>query len=364
MNKKQIKKIPFHILSFTIKLIIILKFIKISSVISRIFNKNQDTIVWVPHIYNPFYLVDDSFIKDMGNIAALIKIGINFSIRRKIKDNDLNNKKIIFQISRCFNSGGVSKTMDNIIAVKKLRNKHASTFPNEREICFWENKIFMHQEFDRLNINTPKTLIKKNTLDEYDSISKYFENKSFLIKEIHSAGSAGIHKINSEKQFCLVLNNIRSRNSEEGVIFQEIINMRKDLRVILLGNSVIQHYWRINKSKEWRPTSTGYGSEVDFLSFPENWKQEIINNFLKLEINTGAFDICWQDDDLSTNPIFLEVSSSYQPNPKISHNQLEKYENYGNWKKSLGLSKNSYIYSHIENILNIQNKFIKLITRY
>ena len=35
----------------------------------------------------------------------------------------------------------------------------------------------------------------------------------------------------------------------------------------------------------------------------------------KLGMRNGAFDICWDGDDLETEPYFLEVSPAYTPNP-------------------------------------------------
>ena len=69
------------------------------------------------------------------------------------------------------------------------------------------------------------------------------------------------------------------------LILQRLLNMRRDLRVILVGNEIILHYWRINLSDEWKPTSTGFGSQVDFENFPENWRSWIIDSFNKLKIS-------------------------------------------------------------------------------
>ena len=103
----------------------------------------------------------------------------------------------------------------------------------------------------------------------------------------------------------------------EVLIKQQLINMRKDLRVILVGGEIVHYYWRINLSGEWKPTSTSFGSKVDFGNFPEQWRQHIIDTFKKLELTAGAFDITWEGDDLSQEPLYLEVSPVFQPNPKI-----------------------------------------------
>ena len=58
------------------------------------------------------------------------------------------------------------------------------------------------------------------------------------------------------------------------IIVQELLNIRKDLRVIVIGNEIFLHYWRINLGGEWRPTSTGFGSKVDFINYPNNGERK------------------------------------------------------------------------------------------
>ena len=124
----------------------------------------------------------------------------------------------------------------------------------------------------------------------------------------------------------------------------------------MVGKSIVHFYWRINKSKEWKPTSTGQGSEVDFITFPEQWREWIVEQFQKLNITTGAFDIAWQNDDLSNIPLILEVSPFYQPNPipKLNQNLI----NYGKWKKSVSL-KDSYQIAMVDIIFRIQEFFVE-----
>jgi hypothetical protein len=140
------------------------------------------------------------------------------------------------------------------------------------------------------------------------------------------------------------------------IIKQELVNMRKDLRVILVGDEIVHYYWRINKSKDWKPTSTSFGSEVDFDNFPEHWRKHILDTFKKLNLTTGAFDITWQNDDLDSVPLYLEVSPVYQPNPKIELNGKE----YAYYKKSFS-PFNAYDRKFVELIFNIKQKQIQYI---
>ena len=80
----------------------------------------------------------------------------------------------------------------------------------------------------------------------------------------------------------------------------------------------------------------------------------------KLNLDTGAFDIAWNNDDLNTEPYFLEVSPFYQPNPipKFDLNKL----NYGDWKNSFSI-KNNYNKEVIDLIFKIQYKYIQEIIK-
>jgi hypothetical protein len=133
---------------------------------------------------------------------------------------------------------------------------------------------------------------------------------------------------------------------KEGVLIQDLIEMRRDLRVILVGEEIVLHYWRINKDKDWKPTSTGFGSVVDFDNFPKHWKSHIIETFKKLNLKTGAFDITWQNDDLANTPLYLEVSPAYMPNPR----NFIKDEPYSKFKSALRYSS-SYESAYV-NIVN------------
>lgn len=144
------------------------------------------------------------------------------------------------------------------------------------------------------------------------------------------------------------------------MIVQELLNIRRDLQVILVGNEIVWHYWRINPSEQWKPKAANYGSRVDFGNFPEKWRSWIVEQFQRLEMTTGAFDIAWQKDDLETEPFVLEVSLVYQPNPKPK--LAKNLENYGRWKKSLGLA-DSYQIAYIDLEFFIQAKLAESLLR-
>jgi hypothetical protein len=95
---------------------------------------------------------------------------------------------------------------------------------------------------------------------------------------------------------------------------------------------------------------------VDFENFPEHWRQHIIDTFKKLNLTSGAFDITWQNDDLNSVPLYLEVSPVFQPNPKIELNGKE----YAYYKKSFS-PFNTYDTKFVQLIFDIKQKQIKFI---
>jgi len=134
--------------------------------------------------------------------------------------------------------------------------------------------------------------------------------------------------------------------------------MRRDLRVICVGDEIVHYYWRINNDKDWKPTSTGKGSSVDFEFFPEQWRDFILSEFKKFNIPTGAFDVAWENDDLNTQPLILEVSPTYQVNPKVSN--PKHLEAYGKFKNNPGFGKNNYVYQYIMQTHAIIKKIIAI----
>lgn len=305
-------------------------------------NIDTDTYLWLPS-FGFRYFFNDKIILDHGKINALSKLGVKFKIIRTNRIGHLTNKTIHLNYSDTYNwkYGFNDYTSIFHFFVKQLESQNNIVYPSSKEIYFWENKGFMHEKFIEYNISQPQTILCK-TFDEVESLNWPFP---FLVKEEHSSSSKGVHQIKSKVE----LQNLKIKGvfkPNEFIIVQKLIKMRRDLRVTLVGDKIVHYYWRINNSKEWKPTSTGRGSSVDFEYFPEKWREFIISEFKKLDIPTGAFDIAWENDNLDTTPLILEVSPTYQVNPKITN---KKHLNeYGKFKRTSFIGQHSYIYQYIK----------------
>jgi glutathione synthase/RimK-type ligase-like ATP-grasp enzyme len=295
--------------------------------------KTSENIVLIyPDFPNNFlkYFYSDAFINDIALINAVasqldsfrLKIGKNFEPIKKNIYLNINNRYATKD------ENYADAVYNYTLALSQKNN----VFPKPHEVLFWENKVFMHRKFDELGISTPKTAIIP--------LSKSFqlpEGFAFpcLLKEVHSAGSNGVYKVNNVEEGEKIRARLYAENPQyKDILLQSLLTMDRDLRVILIGNEVVLHYWRINLGKEWKPTSTKHGSGVDFQFFPNEWKSHIIETFNKLGITTGAFDLVWEHNDYTKPPVILEVSPSYQPNP-TPPSQLSV--SYGKYKSGFRL---------------------------
>lgn len=316
----------------------------------KLYHSKSEIILWIPRPAL-LYFGTDTFIWDMATVGALVAENKKFRIVTGKKIGRYHGHKIFFSINSGYNIYGFDDYTNILLHItRQLEIQGNEVFPRQCETIFWENKTYMHQRFYMARVHEPRTRI-------FDSMKHLLNAKlkfPYLIKAEHSCSSEGVYKITDFCDLARLMADENFMRMNRHIIAQELINMRRDLRVILVNGEIVLHYWRINKEKEWKPTSTSYGSEVDFDFFPEQWRQHIIDTFYSLELTTGAFDITWQDDDLSTEPIYLEVSPFYQPNPKM---EVRK-KAYAFYKQHFSLF-NSWDSKYVDVVFRIKQKQVK-----
>lgn len=298
------------------------------------------------------YLLDmETVIYDLAVIAWFIGAGRPFCLRFGAVTDGLRGRRVHVTLSRQLRPGsGADYTKGAFDLIRELEAAGNSVFPSLREALFWENKAHMYGKFRELGISHPETWIvrKGEPVPAVDF--------PVLFKEVHSAGSAGVFKVSSPAELAGHSARVFAAG-HEAFILQRIVDMRADLRAIVVGGRVVLHYWRKNSAPEWRPTSTSRGSVVDFWSFPELWRGEIVAAVGRLGLRTGALDVTWEKDDTSTPPLFLEVSPVYQPNPEPPR----KYRDlpYCDYKKKRFVS-GSYFVKYIDAVFAIKKQLYDL----
>jgi len=319
--------------------------------------KTDAEIVVLFSIIKFYDVIFEPFIWDLGYIKSLIENNKQFHIIFRKKNISVQNKIVLWSPWKKWDPWIFSNYTNTLVHIaEQLKIQNNKVFPDDYEICYLENKSYMYDKFEEFGIRHPKTAIIQHPEDIKTLNIKY----PFLIKGEHSCGSKDIIKINSEAEYYKFFKENDYFRTNENIIIQKLLNIHRDLRVTIVDDEIVLYFWRVNTKEEWRPTATKYGAKVVFGKFPSDWKKYIINNFKKLKLNMGAFDIAWENDDLSTEPYFLEVSPRFSPNPVVDLS-VKKFE-YGEYKRKL-LLKKSFGVEQNKIIFNITNKYICMIFR-
>lgn len=316
-------------------------------------DKTAPVVVWIQQDWSwrrlKRHILSTELLNDLALLQAVVESGQRFSLRIGPGIGRITGKHIFYNISSVFNTFRLSNHAAPLFhTIRLLEEQGNMLYPSSYEVGFWENKAYMHNRFEELGIQSPKTQIFQNISEIQEPI-----HFPVLLKETHAAGSAGVLKINDRAELD---REVRKRQlaGQNEFLLQQLLNIRKDLRVTFVGQEIVLFYWRINKSKEWQPTSTGHGSDVDFIFFPEEWKDSILHSFEKLNIRTGAFDITWQNDDLQTEPYILEVSPAFMPNPPMP-TAWQGTLSYAAYKKKV-FPKPIYVLDYIDLVFQIKKQ--------
>lgn len=317
------------------------------------YDSKATTIIWIKT--NPLttllrYLKHNDLLSDFALIEAVVQRNIPFKIVVGSRIGKYNNTTILYTVSENCNPYRLANYSATLYhTVQQLELQGNLLLPKTSEIEYWENKAFMQEQFLKLDISHPKTLILDR---KYNPEAINHVDYPALIKEIHSAGSRGITKVSSQEELLQKLEKIWAKGHSRTII-QKLVDMRRDLRVVILNGEIISYYWRVNSSSEWKPTATSFGNTTEFGNFPEQWKSLFVSYLEKMELPTGAFDITWEKDDLHSMPLVLEVSPSYQLNPSLP----ERYKSitYKAYKKKLFV-KDAYYKQYVDIVFEARKK--------
>lgn len=314
------------------------------------YSKDAENIVLMRLSLKSFF--SDSLKADSILTAVVANSGKKFRVYTGFDFGQFYDKCIVYNSSytiNYFKFQNYSSTQSFIIS--QLAYQKCTPFPTAHDILFWENKVFMYDYFKQKNILHPSTTIIP--IENYSSLKEI--TYPILVKEAHSHAAEGLHKINNFSSLEALVSKDSFKKANSFIIVQELLNMRKDFRIIIVEDKIVLHYWRNNNNKEWQPTSTSHGSKVDFDTFPEKWRSYFLEVQKTLGLTTGAYDYAWQNDDLDTMPYCLEVSPTFDPNPNVDLS--DRSFTYGEWKKKL-LFNNSYEEAYINIMYDIKQYYL------
>ncbi len=319
----------------------------------KLHSKKADLIIWGwPNYPNQSfeYIGRSIIVAEIANLIAVVNAGLPYRLVIGRKIGGIKDSKIIYQVSHEFlNIYKFTHYPPFLLGLAKaLESQNNTIFLSSKEVAFWENKDYMQEQFLKLGISHPKTFVlNSSTLKTFNQLPY-----PYIIKEVNSQGSKGLHKIENLVDLVHIADDLLARG-EHIILAQQIVKMTRDIRVTIVGNEVIFAYWRINHDKEWRPTSTSRGSSVDFGNFPEKWRNYFIEITQKMELSSAAYDVCWENDDVQTEPMILEVSPSFQPNPSLpEHLSTIPYKDY----KTIFFTKKPYFKERINIMILVAEK--------
>lgn len=195
------------------------------------------------------------------------------------------------------------------------------------EVAFWENKAHMHAKLDEVSAPTPRTTLI--TSENWRNVE--FDLEPVLIKKEHSAGSAGIRHFETAAKAREFVAGYRFRPAESLIMQAVVRGATRDLRLTIVGDRMVPSstYWRVKTpeaiaSPSFTTTATNYGSSVVHGDVPESVVPFGARYLRQLGLRTAGIDLMWVDDDTSEDPLILELSPYYQPNPP-------KPDRYADW---------------------------------
>jgi hypothetical protein len=203
------------------------------------------------------------------------------------------------------------------------------TFLSSHEAAFWENKAYMHRRLDEIGAATPETRVV--TADTRAAAKIDFE--PILVKEEHAAGSSGIHFFPTTEEAQRFLERYAYR-PEESLIVQAVVRgANRDLRLTMVGDEPVLSatYWRIKQpgaatGAEWTTTATSFGATVVHAEPPPRAVELCARVLGRLGVRTAGFDLMWEGDDATGEPLILELSPLYQPNPPQPSGERRPYK--------------------------------------
>lgn len=310
-------------------------------------NKSECYMVFWPQTFNAMvnYFGRAYVLQDVTLYLALKSVYGRVKIRTYSECLKLGQDEEIFYSAVPFGRKGLNQGEHLYNLISQLNSK---CYPSATEIRFWENKDYMHQQFEEFKIPSPKTWLV-HTASQVGSINIDFPILTKILNGNHSKGIIS-HKNDEE------LRNYLSQNLSHygALLLQEQLNIGFDIRVVTINYKVVYHYWRDKKiTKEFNTTSTSNGSRLRVDPLP----QEVVicaeSSSKKLGLKLAAFDITYSQSEDKIIPSIFEVSPSFLLNPIPEEKMLEKP--YINYKKKW----NKFVIDRIAQFTKIKEIYVK-----
>ncbi|MBB3046924.1 ribosomal protein S6--L-glutamate ligase [Litorivivens lipolytica] len=178
-----------------------------------------------------------------------------------------------------------------------LYGLNAKTFPSEASYRLGHNKVEMTRAFEVVApANTPLTLIAANTDDEAERLWSTM-TLPFVAKQPKASMGEGVWLIESAADWRTY------REKTDTLYVQEYLPIDRDIRVVIVGDTVLAAYWRKQAPRGFY-NNVAKGGEVDYSPVPAQAVELALHLARSLNINHAGFDIAM----VGNHPYVLEFN--------------------------------------------------------
>ena len=257
-----------------------------------------------------------------------------FIVDKDMDDNELvihnyngENKNITLKTDNtiCLVRGGALVDNAGMGLVKVLQESGMFTVNHLEAMKFCQNKMSTALALEQNQITSPRTAFVNNEDSIAIALEKIGGQFPVIVKTITGAEGIGVMKIESEESLKSVLQTLWKQEAE--VIIQEYIEIKYDVRTLVLDGKIIASVKRIKGGKDFR-TNKALGNDTE----PYKLNKEEMDLVIKAYKMSGCY---FAGVDHITNKgthYILEVNGSpgsgaapyhgYKPDRKLSSDNL------------------------------------------
>jgi len=232
-----------------------------------------------------------------------------------IKNYDGEEKDIIVETATavCFVRMGALENEIGLALLGTLQNSGCMMINDRDGMLTCDNKMSSYTAFERNNINTPRTSLVNNEKSIFDAHKRIGSKFPVIIKTLTGTQGIGVSKVTDMESMISVIQSLWKFNAP--LIIQEFLEIKFDIRTIVLNGRIVASTKRIKPEKDFR-SNRHRGATTEAYTLNDVEKEEVI----AAARATGAY-MCGVDHAIVGGKIYiLECNGS----PGLS----SKFQNY------------------------------------
>ncbi len=177
-----------------------------------------------------------------------------------------------------------------------------SIFPSMASYLHLGDKVRQLALFRFLDCPMPRTRLFMGPVSKRKrSILEQFDFPFIAKTPVGSGQGRGVFLIDSHRALTRYL------STNQGISYiQEYIPMDRDLRVVIIGSSIVHAYWKRSDDTNFR-TNVAQGGRISLNDIPEEALELALKTARSAGIDYAGFDLCWS----GTQWLILEANINF-----------------------------------------------------